>query len=578
MITKINKIVIGTTAMLTLASCSDRMEYKEYNVYDKDYITQNFTRIGGFMTNLYNMVDYDFGNFSSGAMLASASDESEYSLMGNAIEDFYNGAWSPSNAKESLPSGWTKMYQGIATANVFLDEFQDATFDELMLNTDYNAQMHRYRNYQYEARFMRAYYYFNLVKAYGGVPLIDHVMTAEEVNQLSRNSADEIFKFIIAECDDIKDKIVENYSDLGQYALDTEETGRADRLAVLALKARAALYWASPLFNSAGDTERWHQAALYTKQLIDACEVRGKGLAANYGDLWSARAYNTANIAKEVIFGRRYNSSSAGDHVVEGYNYPVGIEGGMGGNCPTQNLVDAYDMKNGLPIGDANSGYDEANPYDNRDPRLAVTIAKNGDVWPTYQTAALQIWQGGANGEPQVGATPTGYYLKKLCNGSISLASNSTVQNATHMWLTFRMGEFYLNYAEAVFRYLGSADATSSELPMSALEATNMTRQRAGVGLLPTGMDNATFWTRYQKERMVELAFEGHRFWDVRRWKEADKFLTSITEMKLTRNADGTITYTRKNVARQWSEKMYLFPIPQTERMKNPNLEQNTGW
>ena len=564
--------------MLTLASCSDRMEYKEYNVYDKDYITQNFTRIGGFMTNLYNMGDYDFGNFSSGAMLASASDESEYSQMGNAIEDFYNGAWSPSNAKESLPSGWTKMYQGITTANVFLDEFQDATFEELMLNTDYSAQMHRYRNYQYEARFMRAYYYFNLVKAYGGVPLIDHVMTAEEVNQLSRSSADEIFKFIIAECDDIKDKIVENYSDLGQYALDTEETGRADRLAVLALKARAALYWASPLFNSAGDTERWHQAALYTKQLIDACEVRGKGLAANYGDLWSARAYNTANIAKEVIFGRRYNSSSAGDHVVEGYNYPVGIEGGMGGNCPTQNLVDAYDMKNGLPIGDANSGYDEANPYDNRDPRLAVTIAKNGDVWPTYQTAALQIWQGGANGEPQTNASPTGYYLKKLCNGSISLASNSTVQNATHMWLTFRMGEFYLNYAEAVFRYLGSADATSSELPMSALEATNMTRQRAGVGLLPTGMDNATFWTRYQKERMVELAFEGHRFWDVRRWKEADKFLTSITEMKLTRNADGTITYTRKNVARQWSEKMYLFPIPQTERMKNPNLEQNTGW
>lgn len=578
MITKINKIVIGTTAMLTLASCSDQMEYKEYNVYDKDYITQNFTRIGGFMTNLYNMVDYDFGNFSSGAMLASASDESEYSQKGNAIEDFYNGAWSPSNAKENLPSGWTKMYQGIATANAFLDEFQDATFDELMLNTDYNAQMHRYRNYQYEARFMRAYYYFNLVKAYGGVPLIDHVMTAEEVNQLSRSSADEIFKFIIAECDDIKDEIVENYSDLGQYALDTEETGRADRLAVLALKARAALYWASPLFNSTGDTERWHQAALYTKQLLDACEARGKGLADNYADLWSARAYNTANISKEIIFGRRYNSASSGDHIVEAYNYPVGIEGGTGGNCPSQNLVDAYDMKNGLPIGDAASGYDAANPYANRDPRLAATIAVNGDVWPTYQTAALQTWQGGVNGEPQVGATPTGYYLKKLCNGSISLASNSTVQNATHMWLTFRMGEFYLNYAEAVFKYLGTAEATSSELPMSALEAVNKTRQRAGVGLLPAGLDNTTFWTRYQNERMVELAFEGHRFWDVRRWKEAHKFLTGITEMKLTHNEDGTVSYTRNHVARQWDDKMYLFPIPQTERMKNHNLEQNTGW
>ena len=578
MITKINKVVFGAATVLLLSSCGDQMDYKEYNVYDKDYIEQNFTRIGGFMTNLYNTVDYDFGNFSSGAMLASASDESEYSQMGNAIEDFYNGAWSASNAKENLPSGWTKMYQGIATANAYLDEFQDATFSELALNTDYNAQMHRYQNYQYEARFMRAYYYFNLVRAYGGVPLVDRVMTAEEINQLPRSSADDIFQFIINECDAIKDVIVENYSDLGQYALDAEETGRADRLAVLALKARAALYWASPLFNTTGDAERWHQAALCTKQLIDAAEARGKGLSASYADLWSARAYNTASIAKEVIFGRRYNSASSGDHVVEGYNYPVGIEGGTGGNCPTQNLVDAYDMRNGLPIGDAASGYDAANPYANRDPRLEATIAKNGDVWPTYQTAALQIWQGGVNAEPQTNATPTGYYLKKLCNGSISLASNSTVQNATHMWLTFRMGEFYLNYAEAVFRYLGSADATNSEFPMSAREAANKTRQRAGVGEFAAGMDNTTFWTRYQRERMVELAFEGHRFWDVRRWKEADKFLTAITEMKLTQNDDGSINYTRNTVSRQWDDKMYLFPIPQTERMKNPNLTQNPGW
>lgn len=582
MITKIYKKTgrfLGTALFVMLfSSCGDQMDYKEYNVYDKDYIKQNFIRMGGFMTNLYNMVDYDFGNFSSGAMLASASDESEYSQMGNAIEDFYNGAWSPSNAKENLPSAWTKMYQGIATANAFLDEFQDVKFAELEHNSDYNAQMHRYNNYQYEARFMRVYYYFNLVRAYGGVPLVKNVMTAAEINQLPRSSADDIFQFIFDECDAIKDVIVENYSDLGQYALDTEETGRADRLAVLALKARAALYWASPLFNSTGDKNRWHKAALYTKQLIDAAEARGKGLTASYADLWSARAYNTASIAKEVIFGRRYNSASSGDHVVEGYNYPVGIEGGTGGNCPTQNLVDAYDMKNGMAIDDAGSGYDASNPYTGRDPRLAATIARNGDVWPTYQSAALQTFHGGVNAEPQTNATPTGYYLKKLCNGNISLASNSTVQNATHMWLTFRMGEFYLNYAEAVFRCLGSADATSSEFPMSAREAANKTRKRAGVGLFVAGMDNSTFWTRYQRERMVELAFEGHRFWDVRRWKEADKFLTSITEMKLTQNDDGTISYARNVVSRQWDDKMYFFPIPQTERIKNSNLTQNPGW
>ena len=557
------------------------MEYKEYNVYDKEYITQNFIRVGGFMTNLYNNVDYDFGNFSSGAMLASATDESEYSQMGNAIEDFYNGAWSASNAKEGLPSGWTKMYQGIATVNYYLQDFLSETYPELQENADYQAQLHRYNNYQYEARFMRAYYYFNLVKAYGGVPLIDRVMTADEVNTLSRNTADEVFEYIINECNDIQDKIVENYSDLGQYALTSEESGRADRLAVLALKARAALYWASPLFNASGTAERYHQAALYTKQLLDACEQRGKGLTTNYADLWDARSYNTPAIVREIIFGRRYSSSSSGDHIVEGYNYPAGIEGGQGGNCPTQNLVDAYDMKNGLPISDPNSGYDAANPYADRDPRLEATVAKNGDIWPSYQTAALQTWQGGANGEPLTNATPTGYYLKKLCNGSISLASKATVQNATHTWLTFRMGEFWLNYAEAMFRYTSSATATTADLPISALEAVNKTRQRAGVGDI-TDTDATTFWTRYQKERMVELAFEGHRFWDVRRWKEADRYFTSITELKLTQQLadDGTerYSYILNQVSRLWNDKMYLFPIPQTEILKNPNLEQNPGW
>lgn len=564
---------------LALISCGDRMEYKEYNVYDKDYVTQNFIRIGGFITNLYNMVDYDFGNFSSGAMLASASDESEYSKRGNAIEDFYNGAWSPSNAKENLPSGWTKMYQGIAAANDYLENFLDEDFEELLLNSDYGPQMHRYENYQYEVRFMRAYYYFNLVKTYGGVPLIDRVMSADEVNSLPRSSSDDIFRFIIQECDDIKDKIVEDYSDLGQFALPgtPEESGRADRLAVLALKARAALYWASPLFNVSNDRERYRQAALYTKQLLDACEARGKGLTSNYEDLWSARSYNTASISKEIIFGRRYSSTSAGDHTVEGYNYPAGIEGGTGGNCPSQNLVDAYCMKNGLPIDDPASGYDPANPYSNRDPRLKSTVAMNGDVWPSYQSNALQTWQGGRNGEPLANATPTGYYLKKLCNGSISLASNSTVKNATHTWLTFRVGEFWLNYAEAVFRYHGSATDVSDELPVSAIEAVNKTRRRAGVGDI-TDTDNSVFWKRYQYERMVELAFEGHRFWDVRRWKEADKYFKSVTEMKLTRNEDGTIRYERISIPRQWDDKMYLFPIPQTERLKNPQLTQNAGW
>lgn len=571
---KLNKIIIGALATLALASCNDQMEYKEYNIYDKDYITKNFGNVGGFMTDIYNTVEYDFGNYSGGAMQASATDESMYSKLGNAIEDFYNGAWSPSNAKGSI---WSSMYSGIKVCNHVLEQMQGLTFDELVLNKDYTQQMHRYQNYQYEARFMRAYFYFALVRQYGGVPLVTTEISAEEANSIARSSADDIFKFIIDECNDIQNKIIADYSDLGDYALGTEESGRADKLAVLALKARAALYWASPLFNANNDKERYHTAATYTKELLTAAEARGKGLTDKYADLWDAASFNTPTIMKEILFGRRYYKSASGDNLVETNNYPVGIEGGAGGNCPTQNLVDAYDMKtSGLSINETGSGYDAKNPYNDRDPRLAATVAVNGDQWPTYSGAAkLETFQGGINGEPLTGATPTGYYLKKLCNGAISLASNSKLKESRHTWLTFRMGEAYLNYAEAVFKYLGSADATSVEFPLSAREAANKTRARAGMPDLATTGD---FWTRLCNERFVELAFEGHRFWDVRRWKEADKYFKTITEMKLTKNDDGSITYNRQNVSRQWNEKMYLFPIPQTERMKNPNLTQNPGW
>lgn len=577
MINKIWKPVFVACTIGCLASCSDQMDYNEYNIYDKDYITQNFANVGGFMSDIYNTVDYDFGNYSSGAMQASATDESEYSIMGNGIEDFYNGAWGPTNAKNGI---WNSMYAGIKTCNHVIHELQGLTFDELKLNSDYAAQLHRYENYKYESRFMRAYFYFCLVRQYGDVPLVTTEISAEEANAVKRTAADEVFKFILDECNEIQSKITEDYSDLGQFATGSEETGRADKLAVLALKARAALYWASPLFNATGDKERYKTAALYTKELLEAAENRGKGLTANYADLWAAASFNTASIMKEILFGRRYGSAgSAGDNLVETNNYPAGIEGGAGGNCPTQNLVDAYDMINGKSINEAGSGYDEQNPYKDRDPRLAATVAVNGDQWPTYSGAAkIETFQGGINGEPLTGATPTGYYLKKLCNGAISLASNSKFTASRHTWLTFRMGEFYLNYAEAVFKYLGSADATSAEFPMSAREAASKTRERVGMPAFEAGIDATTFWTKLCNERFVELAFEGHRFWDVRRWKEADKYFKNIVEMKLTKEADGTITYTRKNVARQWNDKMYLYPIPQAELLKNPNLTQNAGW
>lgn len=573
-----SNVVCGVLTALALASCGDKMDYNEYNIYDKDYIVTTFAKVGGFMTDIYNHADYDFGQSYGGAVLGSATDESEFSHAGNSIEDFYNGGWSATNAKSGT---WTSMFEGINICNHVLGEMQGLKFDDLKLNADYENQMYRYNNYQWECRFWRAYFYFNLVRQYGGVPLIRQTTSAQEINRMSRNTADEVFQYIFDECDVVKQNIIKDYANLGNFQITPAETGRVNDLAAMALKARAALYWASPLFNTAGDKERYRVAAKYCKELIDACTVRNMGLTSSYANLWAADNWSKEDISKEIIFGRRiYGSGTNGtSNTFEGYNYPIGIEGGNGGNCPTQNLVDAYDMKaTGLSINEVGSGYDAANPYAGRDPRFEATVAKNGDVWPTSYKTPLETYEGGKNGAPINGATPTGYYVKKYCHGNLDLRANSKLKVDQHTWITFRLGEFYLNYAEAVFRYLGSAAATTAEFPMSALEAANKTRRRAGMPALPGNMDAATFWTRYCNERFVELAFEGHRFWDVRRWKEADKYFKSITEMKLTKNADGSISYTRNTVSRRWDDKMYLFPIPQTERLKNPNLTQNAGW
>ena len=324
--------------------------------------------------------------------------------------------------------------------------------------------------------------------------------------------------------------------------------------------------------NTNDDKELYHQAALASKAVIDACLANGVQLG-KYSDLWGSNNWQ----AKELIYAIRMGAMNAFEYD----NYPRGLENGNGGNCPTQTLVDAYEMKNGKLWNEEGSGYDAQNPYANRDPRFGMTIAVNGEKkWPSYNGDALETYYGGKNGEPIVGATPTGYYLKKYCDGNVNISSvNST--STPHAWVVFRLGEFYLDYAEAVFKYLGSADAVSADLPMSAREAVNVIRNREDVKMpeLAEGLSNDEFWKKYENERMVELAFEDHRFYDVRRWKEGNK-LATITEMKITKNEDGSFNYTRKVVNRGWNDKMYFFPISKSELLKhtNPEFKQNPGW
>ena len=547
---KIKNIWSLVAAAVVLVSCGDKMDYKEYSVYDEDYVKTTFARSAGLVTSAYNDLDYDFGNYS-GALLASATDEAVYSHSGNAIEKFYDGGWSASSNNDA--SLWTKCWRGISYANLFLDKFKDETFEDYILDLDYKAEIHQYQNLQYEARFLRAYYYFLLVRSFGGVPLITANLDANEANTQPRVSSDEIFQFIISECAAIQDLIVKDYSDLGNLQLKSKnETGRANNLAVLALKARAALYYASPLFNANNDKERWHQAALANKELIDECKGRGMKLTSDYGSLFQKDNWQNS---EECIFVRRIVSAS---NTFEKYNFPIGLENAGGGNCPTQNLVEAYEE------GDI---------------RLEATVAQNGEQWPNN---TLETFIGGANGQPIAYATPTGYYLKKYVNKSLTIgASNATTER--HHWVTFRLGEFYLNYAEAMLNYTGGGYETASGLSMTAAQAVNVVRTRAKLANIATDLSASQFAERLENERFVELAFEGHRFYDLRRWKKAaDAKYRTIKTMQITKNADGTFNYNVQTDAQTrsyWDDKMYLFPIAQSEILKSGGaLTQNPGW
>lgn len=560
---KLKNILLSALAATTLASCSDQMDYKEYSIYDTAYMQKKFERAGGFLSTIYADLDSDFGNYS-GATLASATDEAVYSHDGNAIESFFNGAWSPTNANSSI---WTTCYHGIAYCNLFLDEFTDLKFEDYKLDKNFMAEMYQYNNYQWEARWARAYFYFLLVRQYGGVPLITKNMTADEANKQPRATADEVFAFIDSECAAIKDTITKDYGDLGDLAMTPANNGRANNLTVMALRARAALYHASPLFNPKNDPSLWQKAAELNKAVIDACTARGMKLSSDYKGLFIGNtSWSDAAALGEIIFGRRMPTEN---RTFETYNFPVGISGagagGGGGNCPSQNLVDAYER-------DVNG--------DIIDKRFAQTIACNGDSWPNANTIPLETYIGGVNGQPTAYATPTSYYLKKYVTESVQIAGNGA-NTCKHVWVTFRLAEFYLNYAEAMLNLSGSGYAAASGFSMTPKAAIDVVRKRAGLAGIEDGLSASDFKQKYENERFVELAFEGHRFFDVRRWKEGEKYFKTIYGLKITKNADDTFTETKIVVQnRQWDDdKMNLFPIPQSEILKSGNvLEQNPGW
>ena len=556
---KLDRILLFLLACAFTASCAD-LDYTEENTRDEAWTYEYFASgIKNMVFDVYAQVYNNEFESNSAYFLASATDEAQYALETGAVNNYINGGWSPANPYSNT---WTKSYTAIADIHMYLEKIDKADLSEWKYNSSYDTWAQQLELFPYELRFLRAYFYFELFRTYGAVPLVTTTLTNAQANNVERTKADDIVKFIVEELDAIAPYLPVSY-----ITVPGAEIGRATRAAAFALKARTLLYAASPLFNPTGDTAKWAKAAEACKFILDNAGDWGLKLSA-YANLWG----NDAFFNPEIIFGLGRGESNT----FEKANYPIGVENGSSGNCPTQSFVDQYEYKNGETFAQRYPGdidLAEVDPYEGLDPRFALTVVKNGDQWPSNgaQKQTVQTYVGGFNAAPKYGATPTSYYLRKYVDGTcVTTTDNPT--SYRHTWIIFRLAEIYLDYAEAVFYATGSANDKTYGL--SANEAINVLRSRADINMQKFSQDGDAWVERYERERLVELAFENHRFWDVRRWKKADKYFKTIQVATISKD----LLLTRSTVTRQWNDKYYLYPIPQTEIKKNPKLEQNQGW
>lgn len=555
--TLLHYCLLGTLCLSTLTGC-DFLDCDETSVYTIEDITSSYDRTKNLATHVYSFLPDGFCNID-GAMQDAGTDDAVHVYQTSDVQRFVNGTWG---ANAVVDDRWTHYYQGIRAANVFLEEARGLTFEDWQYNDNYENWMKMFQYYEYEVRFLRAYYYFELIRRYRNVPLVTEVLTVEQANAVHPSSFEEVAAFILRECDELKTLLPVNFED----GLMDKETGRITRGAAMALASRLRLYLASPLY-SADDKEKWKEAARSAYEIIGQASALGYGLS-SYAALFDERN----NTAIENILVRTVAESGT----FEQNNFPMGVEGGKTSTCPTENLVSAYEMKDGTPF-DWNDADMRANPYQDRDPRLAMTIAYNGMQWPGDNT--LEVWEGGANALPLNNATVTGYYLKKYVNNDISFEPGSTVTRRFHSWILFRYGEILLNYAEAMVNAFDSPAYKDEELPMSALEAVNMLRNRSDVQMppYPSNLSKEEFIKRLKNERRVELAFEGHRFWDVRRWNDLEQ-TADIYKVQVTKIGD-RVSYDRQLYETRVVEpRMYFYPISNSELFKNGNLRQNEGW
>ena len=533
-----------------------------------------------YLNSTYLDVQLRGTNYHYWTMLSGISDEShdaDYPSQNFPVTQFLNGQLTPSTNPFDGGSAsndinfYTKNWSGIRKTNVFL------------ANAVNTPNLNEKERLLAEAKVLRAYYYSELIKMYGNMPVITKPFDdISEFSNLTRNSMEETVAQIVKDCDEA---IAE--PTLPLRLANEPERGRFTKSMAYVLKSNALLLSASPLWNAAGDSGKWQAASAAAKKALDDLTAGNNfRLSANYETYFFGQSdINSNPTDRETIyevkgFNERYKFAQL---LYLMHSIPE-LGASRAGNCPSQELVDAYDMKNGLqpilgytdqdhlqPIINPASGYDDQNPYLNRDPRFYYTVYYNNAPFGAKIKGAdffIQAYLGGSDGiSPLRTRTKTGYYLHKYKDPSVQTADAGSAR-----FKVMRLAELYLNYAEAENEVSGPSAAV--------YESLRVVRARVGMPNVESGLSKEQMRERIRKERMVELAFEEHRMWDVRRWKIIGQTDKLTTGMEWTKLANGGFSGKRivSGKRNAWQEKYLLFPIPLNDISKLPMFKQNPGW
>lgn len=534
--------------MALISSCEDVLDKTPLDRFSDDAVWKDGNLVQTWINKTYRVMPQ--GHTFGSQMIAAVCDEAYYKTgrpnyitLGNitpttlGVLDF----WTTGGENEDDWGYW----KVITRCNIFFSNI-DASPVETTLKSRMIGEM----------KFLRAYAYFKLVSFFGGVPLITKPFSLSDNLNVARDTYDDCMNFVVSELDEAAALLPLEYGN--------DEKGKITKGAALSAKARALLYMASPYNNPANNLAKWQAAADAAKAVID---LNKYSLFDSYKDQFQrVNSYNS-----ESIWSRPFNAS-VDDEIfgLEITMYSNGY-GGFTGSTPLHNLVESYEMLSGkLPAEDP--AYDPQNPYVNRDPRFYATILYDGAPFKGREVETFLPGGKDSQESPMAGynATKTGYYIRKFIDESITDPGGLNTSN--NPWIFIRYAEILLNYAEAKY-FLGD-EATCREY-------INKVRSRPSVMMPPVAETGAALLKRLQNERYIELVFEEHRYFDVRRWKIAP-VVCNIPGKRMDIWKDlstGVKTYTVIDFnPRHFYEKNYLVPIPQSEIDKNPLLVQNPGY